>query len=157
MHGFHKFLSNGIARAFTDNGIDTTIRTQCRTVFITRIVIDQPILDLSRIKYPAAVKAAADRILLELFHVIVAELVSFYIILHKTLTEVTAPKSYVSTNSTMPAACLFYHRTRRNVNFISGFSGSAPLSNGIGRDYYVNLLDIPAFLEYNIFGIMCAV
>jgi len=57
----------------------------------------------------------------------------------------------------MPAACLFYHRTRRNVNFISGFSGSVSSTNGIGRDYYVNLLDIPAFLEYNIFGIMCAV
>ena len=52
-----------------------------------------------------------DRALSELFHVIVAELVRFDIIFHKTLTEVTSPKSNESTNSTTPAYLFeFYHR-----------------------------------------------
>ena len=79
------------------------MRTHSCAAAITGIIVDQPVLDLCWVEDPAAIKAAADRIPLKRFHVIVTELVGFDIIFHKTFTEVTAPKSNESTNSTMPA------------------------------------------------------
>ena len=69
------------------------MRTHSCAATITGIIVDQPVLDLCWVEDPAAIKAAADRIPLKRFHVIVTELVGFDIIFHKTFTEVTAPKS----------------------------------------------------------------
>ena len=79
------------------------MRTHSCAAAITGIIVDQPVLDLCWVEDPAAIKAAADRIPLKRFHVIVTELVGFDIIFHKTFTEVTAPKSNESTNSTTSA------------------------------------------------------
>jgi len=103
VHGFQEFPGDGIAGAFANDGIDAAVRALGRATAITGIIGDQPILDLSGVKDPAAVKAAADRILPERFHVIVAVLVCFDMICHKTFPEVTSPKSTESTNSTTPA------------------------------------------------------
>ena len=84
------------------------MRTHSCAATITGIIVDQPVLDLCWVEDPAAIKAAADRIPLKRFHMIVAELVGFDIIFHKTFTKVTAPKSNESTNSTTSAYSVFY-------------------------------------------------
>ena len=103
VHGFHEFLGNGIAGTFTNDGINTAVRADRRTATIAGIIINQPILNFGRVKDPAAVKAPADPVFFEHFHVIVTEIVGFDIIFHKTFPKVTSPKSNESTNSTTSA------------------------------------------------------
>ena len=92
------------------------MRTHSCAATITGIIVDQPVLDLCWVEDPAAIKTAADRIPLKRFHVIVTELVGFDIIFHKTFTEVTAPESTESTNSTMPAYKTILSCSVSNVN-----------------------------------------
>ena len=103
LHFFQKLLRDGEAGAFSNDRIDPAVRAHRRAVFITGIIIDQPILDLRRVEDPAAVKAPTDRIPLERFHVIAAELVRFNIIFHKTYPVVMAPRFHASANFIVPA------------------------------------------------------
>ena len=86
LHPCKKLLSDGISRAFADNGIDTTVRAYSRAVPVAVIIRNYPFLYFRGRKNFQTIKTSAYLILFQRFHVVVTEKMRSCNVVHKLIT-----------------------------------------------------------------------